>query len=156
MENDDDYPRIGRDFQNWSDLDSRLQTLDLEMELFRRQNVWIASFVILAGLLKEDQKQQLNYLDMITPDYFDLKSLSRYLFEKIVSYIKRNETIPVSEIENWIPEYAIQVWGESPVDERMLFANQFTLRQILSFNPTEKQVFRAIELRKEKMDRNSH
>jgi hypothetical protein len=152
MENDD-LPKIGRDFLNWSDLDSRLRTLNLEIELFRRQNVWIASFVILAGVLKGDQKQQRKYLDLLTPEYFDPKSLPKYLFEKIVLYVNRNESIPVSEIENWIPEFAIKVWGESPVDERMLFANQFTLRQILSFTPTEEQVYRAIELRREKMEK---
>jgi hypothetical protein len=153
MENDDDLPKIGRDFQNWSDLDYRLPKLDLDIELFRRRNVWIASFVILAGLLKADIKQREKYLVILTPSYFDPKSLPRYLFEKIISYLKENDIVPVSELEKWVPEYAVEIWSESPPNERMLFSNQLTVRQILNFDPTEDQFFRAIELRKEKMEK---
>jgi hypothetical protein len=153
MEYDDGFPKIGRDFQNWSDLDSWLRTLDLEIELFRRKNVWIASFVILAGLLKADQQLQQKYFEMLTPSYFDPKSLSRFLYAKIAVNLRGNETIRDSELENWIPEYAVEVWGESPIDERMLFANQLTLRQILSFNPSKKQVIQAMKLRREKMEK---
>lgn len=147
----DDFPKITRDFQKWSDLDDRLPKLDLEVELFRRRNVWIASFVILAGLLKGDKQQRQGYSKILTPGHFDPKSLSKYLFEKIIKYLDKNENVPISELEVWIPEYAIEVWGETPPDERMLYSNQLTLRQILSFNPTEEQINRAIELRKEKM-----
>jgi len=153
MEQDDDFPRIGRDFQKWSDLDHRLRKLDLDIEMFRRRNVWIASYVILAGLLKGNRKQRQEYLEVLTPGHFDPKSLPRYLFEKIASYLEEQEIVPEPVLEGWIPQYATEVWGESPPNERMLFGNQLTLRQILSFNPTEEQVTRAIELRKEKMDK---
>jgi len=153
MEQDDDFPRIGRDFQKWSDLDYRVRKLDLDIEMFRRRNVWIASYVILAGLLKGNRKQRQEYLEVLTPRYFDPKSLPRYLFEKIVSYLAEHESIPESVLESWIPEYSIEVWDKNPPSERTVFFDQLTLRQVLSFNPTEEQVTRAIELRKEKMDK---
>jgi hypothetical protein len=152
MENDDDFPKIGRDFQRWSELDIRLPKLDLDIELFIRQNVWIASFVILSSLLKSKYQQRQNLLVALTPRHFDPKSLARFLFEKIVAYQGENDAIPISELEKWIPEYGIDVWG-SPLSERMLFAYQLRLRQILNFDPSEKQVNRAIELRKQKMDK---
>jgi len=154
MEQDeDDFPRIGRDFQNWSDLDSLIWPLDLDIELFRRRNVWIARYVILAGLLKGDGRQRQAYTDILTPKYFDPKSLSQYLFEKITRYLRESENVPVSELEGWVFDYFIDVWNEKPPKERMLYSSQKTLRLILSFAPTEEQVNRAIELRKCEMER---
>jgi hypothetical protein len=153
MEQDDDFPRIGRDFQKWSDLDYRVPKLDLDHELFLMHNIWIASFVILAGLLKGDRQQQQRLLSILKPAYFNPKSLPRYLFEKIASYLEVHEAVPEPVLEGWIPQYAIEVWGDSSQNERLLFGDQLKLRQILSFNPTEEQVNRAIELRKEKMDK---
>ena len=149
---DDDFPKIGKDFQKWSDLDDRLPKIDLQVDLFRRRNVWIASFVILAGLLKGDKEQRQRFLSILTPHHFDPKSLARYLFERLSEYLQEHEQVPEAELEKWIPHYEIKVWG-SPSSERMFFSDHLKLRQILSFNPTEEQVNRAIELRKEKMEK---
>jgi len=149
---DDDFPKIGKDFQKWSDLDDCLPKLDLEIELFRRRNVWIASFVILAGLLKGDKELRLSYLSILTPSHFDPESLARYLFEKLNEYLQKHEQVPEAELEKWIPQYSLDVWGSRP-SGRDLFSGQIKLRQILSFNPTEEQTNRAIELRKEKKEK---
>jgi hypothetical protein len=147
MANEEDYPKLGRDIQNWSDLDFRLPILDLDIELFKRRNVSIARLVILSALLKANNQQRVKLLEILKPRYFDPKSLTRYLFEKIVAYLQVNESVPVVELENWIPEYFSEVWDESPPGGRMLFGSHFTLRQILNFDPNEEQTYRAIELR---------
>ncbi len=147
MANEEDYPRLGRDIQNWSDLDLRLPILDLDIELFKRRNVSIARLVILSALLKANNQQRVKLLEILKPSYFDPKSLTRYLFEKIVAYLQVNELVPVVELENWIPEYFSEVWDEFPPGGRMLFGSHFTLRQILNFDPNEEQTYRAIELR---------
>lgn len=155
MEHDNDYPKLGRDIQSWSELDVRLPILDLDIELFRRRNVRIASLVILSALLRENRRQREKLMGMLSPQHFDPKSLPRYLFEKLVIRLRDNEAVPESEMESWIPEYAYQVWGESPPEGRMLFGNHFTLRQILNFNPNEAQVQRAVELRRMVMENNT-
>jgi hypothetical protein len=143
---------MGKNIQKWSELDSLLPILDLDIELFRRRNVSIASLVILSGLLKADRQQREKYIAILSPRHFDPKSLSRYLYEKIIQYLRENETIPIEEMEKWIPEYSTQVWGE-PAEGRVLFGDHYTLRQILNFEPTEAQVYRAIELRKMLMNK---
>ena len=159
MENENDFPKIGRDFQKWHELDRLLsipESLpDLDIELFRRQNVWVASSVVISGLLKANPQQRKNFLMNLTPQHFNPQSLCQYLFERIVSFLEDNETIPISELEKWIPEYHLEVWNESPPHERMLFAHNFNLRRIINFNPTEEQVNRAIELRKMTMEKKS-
>jgi hypothetical protein len=152
MEDDNDYPMVGKNIQKWSELDPLLPILDLDIELFRRRNVVIASLVILSALLKADKPQREKYLAILSPQHFDPMSLPRYIFERIIQYLQENETIPAEEMEKWIPEFSMQVWGEPP-QGRMLFGDHYTLRQILNFEPTEAQVYRAIELRKMVMDK---
>ena len=156
MDEDDDYPRLGKDIQNWSELDSHLPILDLDIELFRRRNVGIASLVIISALHKANKQQRTNLLEIISPRYFDPKSLPKYLFEKIVEYLHENEYVPEAQLEDWIPEYFSQVWDESPPQGRMLFGSHLTLRQILNFDPNEKQTYRAIELRKMVMEKKGY
>jgi hypothetical protein len=156
MDEDDDYPRLGKDIENWSELDSRLPVLDLDIELFRRRNVGIASLVIISAILKSNKKRRNGLLNTLTPGYFDPISLPRYLFEKIYHYFQENDVVPVEALENWIPKFSSEVWGESPPRGRTLFGNNFTLRQILNFDPTEEQITRAIELRKMVMDKKGY
>jgi hypothetical protein len=145
---DNDFPKLGRDIQSWSELDSWLPILDLDIELFRRRNVRLASLVILSALIKSEKHKRGKLLEILTSKYFDPKSLPRYFYEKIAVYLKEHDSVPVSVLENWILEYSFEVWGESPPEERMLFGNNLTLRQILNFDPTYKQIYRAVELRK--------
>jgi hypothetical protein len=156
MANQDDFPKLGRDIQSWSELDSWLPILDLDIELFRRRNVRLASLVILSALLKSEKHQREKLFEILTSVYFDPKSLPRYFYEKIVVYLQEHDTIPVAVLENWIPEYSFEVWGESPPEERMLFGNNLTLRQILNFDPTNEQISRAIELRKMVMEKKGY
>lgn len=156
MDEDDDYPRLGKDIQNWSELDSRLPILDLDIELFRRRNVAIASLVIISALYKANKQQRIKLFGILSPRYFDPKSLPKYLFEKIVEYLQEDEYVPEAQLEDWIPEYFSQVWAESPPQGRMLFGSHLTLRQILNFDPNEKQTYRAIELRKMVMDKKGY
>jgi hypothetical protein len=151
MEDDNDYPMVGKNIQKWSELDPFLPILDLNIELARRRNVTVASLVILSALLKAERQQREKYLAILSPRHFDPMSLPRYLFEKLTLYLRENETIPVEEMEKWIPEFFTLVWGEPP-EGRMVFGNHYTLRQILNFEPTEAQVHRAIELRKMVME----
>jgi hypothetical protein len=122
--------------------------LDLDFELFRRQNVAIASLVILSALLKSNKVKRDELLKTLTNLYFDPQSLNSYLFEKIADYFKEHDTVPVSVLENWIPEYLFEVWGQSPPNGRSLFGDNLNLREILSFDPTDEQTKRAMELRK--------
>jgi hypothetical protein len=155
MDDDPFFPKLGRDIQTWSELDSWVPILDLDIELFKRRNVTIASLIILAAILKANKPQREKLLDRLTPQHFDPKLLPKYLFEKIVLYLQENESVPISEMEKWIPEFSIEVWGEIP-SERSLFGRHLTLRQILSFNPTEDQVNRAIELREMVRDKRGY
>jgi len=148
----DDIPKIGVDFQSWSEFDDQIPKQDLDVELFTRQNVWIASFVILAGLLKADHQLKQQYISILTPFYFDPTSMARYLFEKIASFLEEKKTITIPILESWIPQYELDEWGES-YSERMFFTNNIRLRRILSFDPTEEQVNQAIALRKDAMER---
>jgi hypothetical protein len=75
MEDDNDYPRLGRNIQKWSELDSSLPLLDLDIELFRRRNARIASLVILSAILKTNRQQRKVLLGILSPQYFDPKSL---------------------------------------------------------------------------------
>ena len=154
MRNEDDFPKIGRDFQKWSELDPSLPKVDIEINLFRRNNVSIAALVIVSGLLKGDQQLRQRLLSILTPDHFNPRSLPQYLYQKIAVYPHMGETIPVSELEKWIPEYHLEVWGESHPEERMFYADNWTLRQILNFDPTEEQINRAIELREMVIEHN--
>ncbi|MDR3573710.1 MAG: hypothetical protein P4L50_07605 [Anaerolineaceae bacterium] len=152
MDNDDDFPKMGRDIQKWSELDPLLPKVNLDIELFRRNNVSIASLVVLSGLLNEDHQHQQRYLSILTPDHFDPKSFERYLFEKIAAYLRARKNVPVSELEKWVTEYHLEIWGESPPNERMFFGNNWNLRLMLSFDPTEEQIDQAIELRNMKKE----
>jgi hypothetical protein len=156
VENDDDFPIIGKDIQKWSDLDSLLPILDLDIELFVRRNVHIASLVILSGLLKSNYIQRKKLLKILNLRYFDPKSLPQYLFERIVQNFRNNEIVTEAGLEKWILEYFLQVWGETPPNERMLFGHNYTLRQILTFNPNDEQIRRAIELRGMKMEKEGY
>lgn len=156
MDNDNDPLKMGEDFQKWSDLDNLLPKLKLHIELFRH-NVWIAGLVILSGLLRADQQQRQEYLTILTPRHFDAKSLPRFLFEKIAAYpFKVNETIPEVQLEKWITEFHAEIWGELPPEPRMFHTNNLTLRQILNIQPTKEQVYQAIELRKERMEKRGY
>lgn len=152
MDDDNDDLWEGKHIQKWSDLDPFLPILDLDIELFKRQNVSIASRVIISGLLKSTREQRDIYIAILNPLYFDQKSLLLFLFNKIINYLRENEIIPIEEMEKWIPEYSTQVWGEVSRG-RVLIGEYFTLRQILTFEPTDAQVMRAIELRRLVMER---
>jgi hypothetical protein len=153
MDNENDYPKIGKDINSWKELDSYLPILDLDIELFRRRNVGIASLVILSALIRSNKYQRDRLLEFLTTQYFDPKSLPQYLFEKIVMHLQKSDFLSEDELEKWIPDYSVEVWGISSPKGRSLFADHFTLRQILNFEPNEEQVKRAIELRKMVIDR---
>jgi len=148
----DDIPKIGVDFQSWSEFDDQLLKLDLNIELFTRRNVRVASLVILAGLLKGDHQLKQQYISLLSPFYFDPRSMARYLFEKIASFLAEKKTITIPVLESLVPQYERDVWGES-YSERMFFTNNLRLRRILSLDPTEEQVNQAIALRKDVMER---
>ena len=124
-----------------------LPVLDLDVELFKRNNVAIASLVILSSLVKGDQEQREECLRRTRVEYFNEKSLDRFLFETIVEYHRATGQVPVQDVRARILEYGPQVWGEAS-DERELTGHYFMWAQIVSFSPTTAQVERAIELRK--------
>jgi len=148
-----EIPILGKNIEKWSDLDFQLPKLDLNIELFQRQNVWIASFVIIGGILNADKQYREELFRIIPPNIFNSKSLCKFLFEKISIYFNEADTLTESLLETWIPEYIICTWGESNLDEKTIYSNQANLRQIINFFPTKDQMKQAIELRKNKMER---
>lgn len=124
-----------------------LPPLDLDIELFRRRNVSLASVVVMAGLLRSKETRRQAILRHITPEYFGEKSFDRFLFERIATRLHQHEDISLSEIETSVTEFGPTVYGE-PSDERSLVGYRFTVTQILSLAPSPRQIDQAIELRK--------
>jgi hypothetical protein len=122
------------------------ESVDLELEFFRN-NVSIAALVLLSGLLKGNNHLKQELLGLLQPSHFWDKSIERFLFLKIKEHLQANDSSEL-DLEICIQEYGLSVWGK-PQDERSLANARFKLSQILGFEPTENQVYRAFQLRRE-------
>jgi hypothetical protein len=151
MEEYDDYPQLGKNIQSWSELDSLQPNIDLDIELFLRYNVTIASFVILSFLLKSGKEQRDELFSRLTPSHFDPKSFARYLFGRLVVYLSENDHVSEEELERWVTDYFLVVWNVFSPKGRELYSVHNKLRLTLKLNPTKEQTYRAIELREKKM-----
>jgi hypothetical protein len=119
--------------------------VDLDMELFTRNNSAIASLVIIAGLLKGNPSQQALIRNSIEPLHLGAKSLENYLFTIVAEELRNNQVVSPEAIKQRIPEYGTVVYGE-PTDYRSLQGYLFKWSQIISFEPTDKQILTAIQI----------
>lgn len=120
--------------------------IDLETELFIRNNVAIASLVIIAGLIKGNSNQRMLILSSIEPDQLGKKSFENYLFTIITEKLRKNQEVASKTIKQRIPEYSQVIYGE-PETRGSLEGNYFKWSQIQSFEPTDAQIARSIEQR---------
>ena len=121
------------------------EKVDLNTELFIRRNVAIAELVIITGLIKGNQAQKELILKSIVPAHLGEKSFEGYLFTIIVDDVENMHEISLITVEQRIPEYSQVVHGE-PANKKSLEGNFFKWSQILSFEPTNEQINKAIEV----------
>ncbi len=122
---------------------SRLPILNLDQELYERNNVVCAFHVILSGLIK-NRTQRQEILSRVIPDYMGVP-FYKYLFEIISADLARSEEINVSSIIDSIPKFGPNVYGMRS-NRRSLKGHYFTFAQVLDFEPTPAQVSRAIDM----------
>ena len=118
--------------------------VDLDSELARR-NVAVAYLIVLSALVKGRPDQRDKILTTIQPAQLQERSFENYLFVFIRDRLGELGEIPMPRIEEIITSYETVVWGE-PLDERSLRGYSFKWSQIMSFDPNDSQLNRAIEL----------
>ena len=125
---------------------SLLWVIDLELELYKRNNVAIANLVVLSALMKGEKKQQKMIMERLKPDYLlGPKSIYSYLFRIISEEINQDGKVDISSIIERIPEHGPQVYGE-PLDQRSLQGDYRNFARILYINPTAEQVEKAVDM----------
>ncbi len=122
---------------------SQLPILNLDQELYERNNVVCAFHVILSGLIK-NKEQRTEIMTRVRPDYLDIPFM-RYLYEIATEDLKRSDEVNVNFIIESIPKFGPKVYGVKS-NRRSLKGHYFTLAQILDFQPTPAQVSKAIEM----------
>ena len=122
---------------------SQLPILNLDQELYERNNVVCAFHVLLSGLIK-NRTQRKEILSRVLPDYMGVP-FTKYLFEIISADLARSEEINVSSIIDSIPKFGPKVYGMRS-NRRSLKGHYFTLAQVLDFEPTPAQVSKAIDM----------
>jgi hypothetical protein len=122
---------------------SLLPILNLDIELYKRNNVPVAFLVLIAGLIKNIEQQQ-KILERVKPEYINVP-FHRYLYEVVIDELARNQKINVTSIINRIPDFGPLVYG-TPTEEGFLKANYYTFAQVLGFQPTSIQISKAIDM----------
>jgi hypothetical protein len=121
---------------------SQLPILKLDVELYKRNNVSIAFLVLISGLIKGIDRQEI--LRRVKPDYINVP-FNRYLYEIVAENLKSSGEIDVQLIIDRIPDFGPIVYGETS-KESSIYADYFTLAQILDFQPTSSQIDKAIDM----------
>lgn len=119
--------------------------VDLNTELFVRNNMAIASLAIISGLIKGSKSRRELILRSIKPEYLHERSFESYLFGLIAEELESKDDISASVIERRISEYSMVVYGE-PSNERSLQGDFFKWSQILDFEPSDSQLNKGIEI----------
>jgi replicative DNA helicase len=122
---------------------SQLPILNLDEELFERNNTAAAFHIIISGLIK-NKEQRTEIMTRVRPDYLDIPFM-RYLYEIATEDLKRSDEVDVNFIIESIPKFGPKVYGMKS-NRRSLKGHYFTLAQILDFQPTPSQVSKAIEM----------
>lgn len=122
---------------------SQLPILNLDEELYERNNVVLAFLVILSGLIK-NKLQRKEILTRVNPNYIGI-TFYRYLFEIVAEELRKNKEINTNFLIDCIPKYGPKVLGVKS-NRRSLKGHYFTLAQVLDFGPTPAQVSKAIDM----------
>lgn len=122
---------------------SQLPILNLDEELYERNNVPLAFHIIISGIIR-NKRQRNEILMRVRPDYIDIPFMA-YLYEIVTEELKRGEEIDIYSIIDLIPKFGPKVYGIRS-NRRSLKGHYFTLAQILDFQPTPAQVSKAIDL----------
>jgi hypothetical protein len=131
-----------------SQADRLLKEIDLEVELFRRRNVGLASLALLAALVKSkgpDRERLIRYLRL---EHFTKKSIEQFLFSCIVNATTNQQEITAEVLTSFVQEFEPTVWGEPPT-ERSLRGYYFKVAQILAIDPSDAQIEQAVALRQD-------
>lgn len=118
--------------------------VDLDLELFVRNNSAIASLVVISGLIKGNQTQRESILQSVKPDYLSERSFESYLFRLISDELSDKGNISLDAIEKGIPQHSQIDYGEPP-SKRLLQGYFFKWTQILNLEPTDDHISKAIE-----------
>lgn len=122
---------------------SELPILNLDVELYERNNVVIAFLVVISGLIKnKDQRPEI--LTAMKAEYIGIR-FYRYLFEIVVEELKENDEINIDSVARSLPKFGPKVYGRRS-NKRSLKGEYFTLAQVLDFEPSPAQVSKAIEM----------
>jgi DNA-directed RNA polymerase subunit H (RpoH/RPB5) len=123
--------------------ESLLPILDLDEELYERNNISIAFLVVISGLIKnENQRQEI--LERVRIEYMGVPKV-RYLYAVAATEIKRNGSVDVKILLDSIPDFEPIVYGDKST-ENSRKSEYYTLAQILYFQPTADQVSKAIDM----------
>jgi hypothetical protein len=121
--------------------------LDLDEELVIRNNMAIASLVILSSLIKGEGGLRERVISKVQEEFFRDTSFECYLFKICMDHINKNKEISEAHLEGQIVKYSPEVYGEE-ANESFLKDLKYMWFQIIHFNPTTAQLDRAIELRR--------
>jgi hypothetical protein len=124
--------------------ESPFNKVDLDFELFTRNNTAIASLVIISGLIKGDPTQREAILRSIKPDHLGNRSLESYLFRLISDELSDKGNVSLDAIEKSIPQHSQVDYGEPP-NEKMLQGDYYKWNQILNFELTDAHISKAID-----------
>jgi hypothetical protein len=123
--------------------------LDLDVELFKRNNMAIADLIILSSLIKGDTELQNEILKEIKPEYLGLKLFTSYLYSIIKDELERYGIVNIANLKEKIPEHEPIIYG-TPSDKRTLKGDYFTFYQILYLNPSLPHVKKSIDMVKKR------
>lgn len=122
---------------------SQLPILNLDEELYERNNAAVGLLIIISGLIK-NKEQRNDILKRVRPDYIVIPFM-RYLYEVVIDDLKGSDEVNINSIVESIPKFGPKVYGTKS-NRRHLKGHYFTLAQILDFEPTPAQVSKAIDL----------
>lgn len=125
---------------------SNRPVLNLDLELFGRNNVALAVLVVLSALLRGSPEQQEGILERLKSDYLlGPKSIYSFLFRIIAEDLREYGEIDIPTIVKHIPDFGPQVYGEKS-DRRSLHGDYANFAQILDLHPTEEQIAKAMQM----------
>jgi len=126
-------------------VDGETHQVDVNTELFAKNNIAMAKLVVIAGLLMNDVGQRSEILRLVEAEMMGEKSFEGYLFSRIRESLKDNARVSLSEIAEKIPGYVSEVDGEA-TRSKSLEEYYYKWSQILSMEPTHAEVQKALEI----------
>jgi hypothetical protein len=119
--------------------------IDLQAELFVKNNLAIAKLVVIAGLLKNDKRQRRIILNSVDIECLGKNAFEGYIFRQVRESLAFSGKISPSKITEQIYQYSPKVAGKAN-PSRSLDEYFFRWSLILGFGPTPAQVDQAIKI----------